>query len=52
LFGVAAKHPPLKQVLAVDFHVRHNHGQYLFMDIDSRYLVRHELLLAGAENVP
>src|SRR6267378_1007443 len=48
LFGVAAKHPPLKLVLADNFHVRHNHCQYLFMNIDSRYSVGHHFLLAGS----
>ena len=44
LFGVAAKHPPLKLVLTVDFDVGHNYGQHLFMNIDSRYPVRHKRL--------
>src|SRR5208337_3273493 len=48
LFGVAAKHPPLKPELTVNFHVRHNYGQHLFMNINSRYPVRHKLLLAGS----
>src|SRR6266478_3807008 len=47
LFRVAAKHPPLKPELAVNFHVRHNYGQHLFMNINSRYPVGHKLLLAG-----
>src|SRR6266403_630214 len=46
LFGVAAKHTPLKLVLADNFHVRHNHCQHLFMNIDSRYSVGHHFLLA------
>ena len=33
--------PSLKLVLTVDFHVRHNYTQHLFVNIDSRYLVRH-----------
>jgi hypothetical protein len=33
-------------VLTVDFNVRHNHGQHLFMNIDSRYPVSHNVLLA------
>jgi hypothetical protein len=37
LFGVATKHPPLKLELAFDFDVGHNHGQHLFMHIDSRW---------------
>src|SRR6266850_3964170 len=48
LFGVTTKHPPLKLVLTVDFNVRDNHGQHLFMNIDSRYSVRHHFLLAGS----
>jgi hypothetical protein len=52
LFGVAAKPPPLKPILAVDFHVGRDHGQHLLVDIDSRYSVRHKFLLAGAESVP
>src|SRR6266478_1942084 len=48
LFGVAAKHPPLKPELAINFHVRHNYCQHLFMNIDSRYSVGHHFLLAGS----
>jgi hypothetical protein len=48
LVGAAAKHPPLKLVLVFNFHVGHNHCQYLLVDIDSRYPVRHKLLLAGS----
>jgi hypothetical protein len=48
LFRVAAKHPPLKLVFAFDFNVGHNHSQHLLVDIDSRYPVRHRLLLAGS----
>jgi hypothetical protein len=48
LFGVAAKHPPLKLILAFDFHVRHNYGKHLFVNIDSRYSIRHSFLLAGS----
>src|SRR4029077_8602914 len=48
LFGVAAKHPPLKLVFAFDFNVGHNYGQHLLVNIDSRYPVRHRLLLAGS----
>jgi hypothetical protein len=32
--------------------VSYNHGQLLFMDINSRCPIRHKLLLAGAESVP
>src|SRR5204863_4345964 len=48
LFRVAAKHPPLKLVFAFDFNVGHNYSQHLLVDIDSRYPVRHKLLLAGS----
>ena len=48
LFGVAAKHPSLKPEFIVNFYVRHNYGQHLFMNINSRYPVRHKLLLAGS----
>src|SRR6266403_979857 len=48
LFGVAAKHTPLKLVFAFDFNVGHNYSQHLLVDIDSRYPVRHRLLLAGS----
>jgi hypothetical protein len=40
-------------VFVFDFDVSHNHGQLLFMYIDSRYPIWHKLLLrAGAESVP
>jgi len=48
LFRVAAKHPPLKLLFAFDFNVGHNYSQHLLVDIDSRYPVRHRLLLAGS----
>jgi hypothetical protein len=51
LFGVAAEPSSLKLVLTVDFHVRHNYGQHLFMNMDSRYPVGHKLFLTGAESV-
>jgi hypothetical protein len=41
LFGAAAKHPPLKLVLAFDFDVGDNYSQHLFMDINSRYPIGH-----------
>src|ERR1700758_216032 len=37
----ATNHSSLKLVLTVDFHVGHNHGQHLFMNVDSRYSVGH-----------
>src|SRR6266567_4078818 len=48
LFRVTAKHPSLKLVFAFDFNVGHNYSQHLLVDIDSRYPVRHKLLLAGS----
>ena len=42
----------LKLVFVFDFDIRHNPRQLLFMYIDSRYPIRHKLLLAGAESVP
>src|SRR2546423_1323077 len=48
LFRVTAKHPSLKLVFAFDFNVGHNYSQHLLVDIDSRYPVRHRLLLAGS----
>src|SRR6516162_1618141 len=51
LFGVAAKHPPLKLALSVNFHVRHNHSQHLFMNIDSRYSIGHSSSWPGAESM-
>src|ERR1700745_963356 len=48
LFRVAVKHPPLKLVFAFDFNVGHNYSQHLLVNIDSRYPVRHRLLLAGS----
>src|SRR5215471_5559684 len=51
LLGVAAKHPLLKVVLTVDLHVGHNYSQDLFMNIDSRYSVRHSSSWSGAESV-
>ena len=51
LLRVAAKLSSLKVELTIDFHVRHNHGQHFFVNIDSRYPVSHKPLLAGAESV-
>ena len=48
LFGVAAKHLPFKLVFTFDFDVSHHYSQDLFMNIDSRYPVRHKFLLAGS----
>jgi hypothetical protein len=43
LFGVATKHPSLKLELAFDFNIGDNYGQHLFMNIDTRYPVRHNV---------
>src|SRR5215472_3818619 len=48
LFGVAAKLLPLKLVLAIDFDVRHNHSQHLFVDINPRYPIGHSSSWPGA----
>jgi hypothetical protein len=52
LLGTGAKRTPFKLVLAFHFDISHDHGQQLFMNVNSRYPVRHQLLLAGAESVP
>src|ERR1700691_353052 len=41
MIGVATKLTPFKLVLAFDFHISYDHSQHLFMNVDSRYLVRH-----------
>jgi transposase len=38
LFGVAAKHPPLKLELAFDFNIGDNYSQHLFVDINPAIL--------------
>src|SRR5258708_36065396 len=48
LVGAAAKQSPLELVLAFDFYVGHDYCQHLFVNIDSRYPIRHKLLLAGS----
>jgi hypothetical protein len=35
--GIATKPVPLKLVLAFHFHVGHNHGKHLFMNVNARY---------------
>jgi hypothetical protein len=50
-FAVTAKLPPLKLVFVVDFDVRHNYGQHLLVDINSRYPIGHSSSWPGAENV-
>jgi hypothetical protein len=52
MLGVTSVPASLKLVFAFDFDISHNHGQLLFVHIDSRYLIRHKLLLAGVESVP
>lgn len=51
MLRAASKTPPLKLVWSVDFNVGNDHGEYLFVHIDSRDLVTHTFLLAGAESV-
>src|SRR5437588_1779202 len=41
MVGVATKQTPFKLVLAFDLHVSYDHSQHLFMNVDSRYPVRH-----------
>src|SRR4029434_42106 len=43
MLRAAAVTDPLKLVLAIDFHVADDHGQHLFMYVDSRYPVRHKV---------
>src|ERR1022692_3283760 len=45
LLRVASVPASLELVFVFDFDVSHNHGQLLFMYIDSRYPIRHKLLL-------
>src|SRR6266567_1005654 len=44
-----AKLAPLKLVLAFAFDVGHNHGQHLFVNVNSRYSVSHTLPPGGSE---
>jgi hypothetical protein len=41
MLGVATITASLKCVFAFDFDVGHDHSQHLFMNVDSRYPVRH-----------
>jgi hypothetical protein len=52
MFWAAAIMPSLKLVLAIDFNVAYDHGQQLFMYVNSRYLIGIGFLLAGAESMP
>src|SRR5260370_10936952 len=40
---------PLNLVLALAFDVGHNHGQHLFVNVNSRYSVSHTLPPGGSE---
>src|SRR6266704_2158852 len=48
MLGVATKLVSLKLVLAFAFDVGHNHGQHLFMNVNSRYSVSDDLPPAGS----
>src|SRR5712691_6608605 len=48
MIGVATKQTPFKLVLAFDFHVSYDHSQHLFMNVDSRYPVRHNFPPGGS----
>src|SRR3989442_5206985 len=48
MVGVATKQTPFKLVLAFDFHVSYDHSQHLFMNVDSRYPVRHNFPPGGS----
>jgi hypothetical protein len=41
MLGITTITASLKYVFAFDFDVGHNHSQHLFMNVDSRYPVRH-----------
>src|SRR5258705_4383533 len=43
LLRIAAVPASLKLIFVFDFDVSHNHGQPLFVDIDSRHPIRHRL---------
>src|SRR5438093_7578881 len=48
MVGVATKQTPFKLVLAFDLHVSYDHSQHLFMNVDSRYPVRHNFPPGGS----
>src|SRR5580704_4048619 len=48
MVGVATKQTPFKLVLTFAFHVRYDHSQHLFMNVDSRYPVRHNFPPGGS----
>src|SRR5258708_3996971 len=47
LLRIAPVPASLKLIFVFDFDVSHNHGQPLFMDIDSRHPIRHRLPPGG-----
>src|SRR5437868_10754881 len=51
LFGAAAKLAPLKRVFTFDFDVTDDYRQHLFVNVDSRYPIRHSSSRPGAESV-
>src|ERR1700746_2465526 len=48
MLGGATKQTPFKLVLTFDFHVSYDHSQHLFMNVDSRYPVRHNFPPGGS----
>src|ERR1700739_3811485 len=48
MLRVATKQTPFKLVLTFDFHVSYDHSQHLFMNVDSRYPVRHNFPPGGS----
>jgi hypothetical protein len=44
----ATLNAPLKLVFAFGFHVGYDHGQHLFMNVNSRYPVRHKVPPGGS----
>ncbi len=51
MLGTGTEASPLELVWPVEFNVGYDYGQYPFMHVDSRDLVTHKFLLAGAESV-
>src|SRR5215472_16094018 len=43
MLGLATITASLKPVFALDFDVDYNHSQHLFMNVDSRHVVRHNV---------
>src|SRR2546430_17562844 len=48
MVGGATKQTPFKLVIAFHFHVSYDHSQHLFMNVDSRYPVRHNFPPGGS----